>query len=72
MYTFIKYKQYLKILKDGSRIALMSISTHGKEDKGTYLELTDGESIYISIRPDEVSGCTTVEDVFEAIETAIS
>lgn len=72
MYTFQKYRQYLRIKVDGVTIYLISIKTLGREAKSGCLEVTDGNRVSIQISPSQVSGATTVTDINTAITTALS
>jgi hypothetical protein len=72
MYTFVKYRQYLRILLDGSFYCLISIKTLGRVAKSGFLEVTDGNRVSIQITPAQVSGATTVASINTAITTALS
>lgn len=72
MYTFQKYRQYLRIKVDGVTMYTIAIKTIGREAKSGYLEVTDGNRVAIQITPSQVSGATTVTDIDSAITTALS
>lgn len=61
----------LRILIDGEFYCSIALKSLGRQKKSGYVEVTDGNRVFISISPSQVSGATDEQDVLDAIKTAV-